>query len=82
MTNFPTSYILGKTKFIFQCVLFSGTSEFESMRKNYTKFVDAYGCLGVLRINAGEWEIFREITWQQFYNNIGLKFFKNDVFVP
>ena len=24
------------------------------MRKNYTKFVDAYGCLGVLRINAGK----------------------------
>ena len=24
------------------------TQEFESMRKNYTKIVDAYGCLGVL----------------------------------
>ena len=33
---------------------FLGTSEFESIRKNYTKFVDAYGCLGVLRINAGK----------------------------
>ena len=30
-----------------------GVNEFEVNKKNYTKFVDAYGCLGVLRINEG-----------------------------
>ena len=33
---------------------FSGVNEFEAIKKNYTKFVDAYGCLGVLRINEGK----------------------------
>ncbi|GLV43240.1 Synaptojanin [Carabus blaptoides fortunei] len=28
--------------------------ETESIRKNYTKVLDAYGCLGVLQLNAGE----------------------------
>ena len=35
-------------------ILFSGVNEFEAIKKNYTKFVDAYGCLGVLRINEGK----------------------------
>lgn len=29
-------------------------NEFEVNKKNYTKFLDAYGCLGVLRINEGK----------------------------
>ena len=31
------------------------TQEFESMRKNYTKIVDAYGCLGVL-VRKNNWK--------------------------
>ena len=33
----------------------SGANEFEVNKKNYTKFQDAYGCLGVLRVNEGNW---------------------------
>ena len=52
---------------------FSGTSEFESMRKNYTKFVDAYGCLGVLRINAGKKSFVKLLEKKNSFE--GLKFF-------
>lgn len=31
-----------------------GNQEYEGMKKLYSKLTDAYGCLGILRINAGE----------------------------
>jgi len=31
-----------------------GMNEYEGVKKNYTKVLDAYGCLGIMRINAGE----------------------------
>ena len=38
---------------LFLFLEFLGVNEFEVNKKNYTKFLDAYGCLGVLRINEG-----------------------------
>ena len=32
---------------------FSGPSEVEVIKKQYTKLFDAYGCLGMLQINSG-----------------------------
>ena len=32
----------------------SGGNEYESVKKNYSKVIDAYGCLGIMRINAGK----------------------------
>ena len=39
-----------------------GVNEFEVNKKNYTKFVDAYGCLGVLRINEGIYLLILELN--------------------
>lgn len=33
---------------------FAAAQETEAVKKLYTKIVDAYGCLGVLQLNAGE----------------------------
>lgn len=33
---------------------FVATQETEAVKKQYTKILDAYGCLGVLQLNAGE----------------------------
>lgn len=33
---------------------FPATAETDAIRKQYTKLTDAYGCLGVLQLNAGE----------------------------
>lgn len=35
-------------------LLSSATQETEAVKKQYTKILDAYGCLGVLQLNAGE----------------------------
>ncbi|KAJ9600882.1 hypothetical protein L9F63_000994, partial [Diploptera punctata] len=37
-----------------QAVAVLSTQETESVKKQYTKLLDAYGCLGVLQLNAGE----------------------------
>lgn len=37
-----------------QAVAVLSPQETESMRRQYTKLLDAYGCLGVLQLNAGE----------------------------
>lgn len=37
-----------------QAVAVLSPQETESMKKQYTKLVDAYGCLGVLQLNAGD----------------------------
>jgi hypothetical protein len=29
-------------------------NDFESMQKGFTKTIDAYGCLGIMRVNAGQ----------------------------
>jgi synaptojanin len=34
--------------------LFTAAQETEAVRKQYSKILDAYGCLGVLQLNAGE----------------------------
>ncbi|XP_033108886.1 synaptojanin-1-like [Anneissia japonica] len=31
-----------------------GTSELDSLKKKYEKVIDAYGCLGILRLNTGD----------------------------
>ena len=42
---------------------FLGMNEYESVKKNYTKVIDAYGCLGIMRINAGKTNLsLKEIT--------------------
>ena len=43
------------------------------MRSKYTKVVDAYGCLGILRINAGELVVLYYFTKE--YYSIGHYFF-------
>ena len=50
--------------------------EFEQMRSKYTKVVDAYGCLGILRINAGElYVLFREyLRVLHYYTKTTIKF--------
>ena len=51
--------------------------EFEQMRSKYTKVVDAYGCLGILRINAGElYVLFHEriLTKLYYYTKTTFKF--------
>lgn len=35
-------------------LLFSAAQELETIKKQYVKITDAYGCLGVLQVNAGE----------------------------
>ena len=30
-----------------------GMNDFEMMQKSFTKTIDAYGCLGIMRVNAG-----------------------------
>lgn len=39
---------------ILSTLSFTAAQETEIIRKNYTKIQDAYGCLGVLQLNAGE----------------------------
>lgn len=36
------------------CFIISAAQETEAVRKQYVKILDAYGCLGVLQLNAGE----------------------------
>lgn len=35
-------------------LLFVAAQELETIKKQYIKIADAYGCLGVLQVNAGE----------------------------
>lgn len=35
-------------------IIFIASQETEVIKKLYTKIVDAYGCLGVLQLNAGD----------------------------
>ena len=35
-------------------VHFTGTTEFEGMRKMYVKHTDAFGCMGILRVSEGK----------------------------
>lgn len=34
--------------------VWTASQELETIKKQYVKIVDAYGCLGVLQVNAGE----------------------------
>ena len=34
-------------------IIFSASAETDFMRKQYTKVLDAYGCLGILSLSAG-----------------------------
>ena len=45
--------IFSPTKFLLW-IFFAAAQETEAVRKQYSKIVDAYGCLGVLQLNAGE----------------------------
>lgn len=38
----------------FRCGFNIAAQELETIKKQYVKIVDAYGCLGVLQVNAGE----------------------------
>lgn len=42
------------SKLINKNIFLTAAQETEVIRKQYTKIVDAYGCLGVLQLNAGE----------------------------
>lgn len=35
-------------------MIFVAAQELETIKKQYVKIADAYGCLGVLQVNAGE----------------------------
>lgn len=35
----------------------AAASETEAVKKQYTKILDAYGCLGVLQLNTGEGQV-------------------------
>lgn len=36
------------------CFFSAASQELETIKKQYVKIIDAYGCLGVLQVNAGE----------------------------
>lgn len=36
------------------CFILAASQETDSLKPQYTKLLDAYGCLGVLQLNAGE----------------------------
>lgn len=40
--------------FFFQFSFFLAAQELETIKKQYVKIADAYGCLGVLQVNVGE----------------------------
>lgn len=39
---------------MFCCMLFVASAEKDAIKNTYTKVVDAYGILGVLRLNLGK----------------------------
>jgi phosphatidylinositol-bisphosphatase len=39
---------------LLQITAFAAAEEYEFLKPKYTKLLDAYGCLGVLQLNAGE----------------------------
>lgn len=44
----------GKISLLSCCCAFSAAAEKEAVKNTYTKMLDAYGILGVLRLNLGE----------------------------
>ena len=46
--------LLSPYNFILFVVFLAAAQELETIKKQYVKIADAYGCLGVLQVNVGE----------------------------
>lgn len=51
---FIISFFLSKHVFFSILSAIAAAQELETIKKQYVKIVDAYGCLGVLQVNAGD----------------------------